>query len=328
MKALRKPMRDDDVVYVGVDVAKDTLAVFAEGVFEGEVENSLKGIRRLVRTIRKAVGKNADVRFAIESTGAYSLPIHLELDRLQEKACILNPAQIRHFAKSYGVLAKTDRIDARMIARFAVERSCKPTPVPSATRLALRDLVRTRSLLVKIRTMIATLRQTPLVGPTSRSILDEIDRFIGSKVKHLERELAEKMKEDSGILRVSKELQKVQGVGPVTATTIAVLVPELGTLGRRQAAALAGLAPQPRDSGPYKGQRKIGGGREELRHVLFMSALSATQWNPTIKACYSHLRDVKGKKHKVALIACMRKLFIHMDRVVAQFNKTSPETAS
>lgn len=328
MKALQKPLRVDGVLYVGVDVAKDTLAVFAEDVFEGEVENTRKGIGRLVRTVRKAVGKGADVRFAIESTGAYSLPIHLELDRLHEKACILNPAQIRHFAKSYGVLAKTDRIDARMIARFAAERSCKPTPVPSATRLALRDLVRTRGLLVKIRTMIATLRQTPLVGPTSRAILGEIDRFIGSRIKRLEREMAEKVKADPVILRVCRELEKVQGVGPVTATAIAVLVPELGTLGRRQAAALAGLAPQPRDSGPFSGQRKIGGGRGELRCALFMAAFSATQWNPTIKAFYRHLKDVKGKKHRVALVACMRKLFIHMDRVIAQLNKTSPETAS
>lgn len=328
MKAMLQSQRVTGVFYVGIDVAKDTLAVFADGVFEGEIENRKKGIGRLVRMVRKAVGKDADVRFAIESTGAYSLPVHLELDRLHEKACILNPAQIRNFAKSYGVLAKTDRIDARMIARFAAERSCEPSPVPSETRLALRDLIRTRSLLVKIRTMIGTLRKTSLVGPTSRSILGEVDRFIGTRIERLEREMAEKMKDDFGILRVSKELEKVRGIGPITATTVAVLVPELGTLGRRRAAALAGLAPQPRDSGPYKGQRKIGGGRDELRHAIFMSAIVATQWNPTIQAFYRHLRVVKGKKHMVALVACMRKLFIHMDRVIARLNENSTETAS
>lgn len=328
MKAKQQTHRVSGVLYVGIDVAKDTLSVFAEDVFEGEIENKNKGIGRLVRTIRRAVGKDADVRFVVEDTGAYSLPVHLELERLHEKACVLNPAWIRHFAKSHGVLAKTDKIDARMIARFAAERSCEPTPTPSATRLALRDMIRTRSLLVKIRTMIETLRQIPLVGPTSRSVLGEVDRFVESRIGRLDREISEKMKDDPGILRVSKELQKVQGVGPVTATTVAVLVPELGTLGRRQAAALAGLAPQPRDSGPFKGQRKIGGGRDELRHALFMSAFVATQWNPTIKAFYHHLKAAKGKKHMVALVACMRKLFIHMDRVIARLNETAPETAS
>lgn len=328
MKAMKQNECVPGVFYVGIDVAKDTLAVFAEGVFEGEVENRKKGVGRLVRMIRKAVGKDVDVRFALEDTGAYSLPVHLELERLHEKACVLNPAWIRHFAKSHGVLAKTDRIDARMIARFAADRSCEPTPVPSATRLALRDLIRTRSLLVKVRAMIETLRQMPLVGPTSRAVLGEVDRFVGARVERLDREMAEKMKGDPGILRVWKELQKVQGVGPVTATTVAVLAPELGTLGRRRAAALAGLAPQPQDSGPYKGQRKIEGGRDELRHALFMSALVAKRWNPTIKAFYHHLRDARGKKHMVALVACMRKLFIHMDRVVARLNETSPETAS
>ncbi len=327
MKAKQQTQCVSGVLYVGIDVAKETLAVFAAGVFEGEVENKKKGICRLVRAIRKAVGRDADVRFAIEDTGAYSLPVHLELDRLHEKSCVLNPARIRNFAKSLGVLAKTDRIDARMIARFAAERGCEPTPVPSATRLALRDLIRTRSLLVKVRAMIETLRQMPLVGPTSRSVLGEVDRFVESRIERLEREMAERAKDDAGLLRVSKELEKLRGVGTLTAMTVAVLAPELGTLGRRQAAALAGLAPIPRDSGPFKGKRTIGGGRDELRRVLFMAAFSATQWDPTIRAFYRRLRDVKKKKHMVALVACMRKMIVHMDRAVARLNETFPEAA-
>lgn len=315
------------VLYVGIDVAKDALAIFADGLFEGQIANTKRDIVRLVRSIRKFAREDADVRFAIEDTGAYSLPVHLELDRLREQVCVLNPARIRHYAKSLGVLAKTDKIDARMIARYAAECACEPTPVPSSARLALRDLLRTRSLLVKIRTMIETLRQLPLVGPTSRKILSEVDRFIETRIDRLDQEMSERTKDDADVLRVSKELEKLRGVGPLTATTIAVLAPELGTLGRRQAAALAGLAPIPRESGRFKGLRKIGGGRNELRRALFMAALSATRWDPTIKAFYHHLKNDKKKKHMVALVACMRKMFVHMDRVVARLNDTASETA-
>lgn len=328
MNTQQPSKRISGVLYVGIDVAKDTLAVFAEGLFEGEIENNRKAIARMVRSIRTQTGKGVDVRFAVEETGAYSLPVHLELDRLHEKVCVLNPVRIRHYAKFRGVLAKTDRIDARMIARYADECSCEPTSIPSSARLALRDLIRTRSLLVKIRTMIETLRQLPLVGPTSRKILSEVDRFIETRIDRLDQEMSERTKDDAVVLRVSKELEKLRGVGSLTATTIAVLAPELGTLGRRQAAALAGLAPIPRESGQFKGLRKIGGGREELRRALFMAALSATRWDPTIKAFYHHLKDEKKKKHMVALVACMRKMFVHMDRVVARLNETGSETAS
>lgn len=328
MNTQQPSKRISGALYVGIDVAKDTLAVFAEGLFEGEIENNRKAIARMVRSIRTQTGKGVDVRFAVEETGAYSLPVHLELDRLHEKVCVLNPVRIRHYAKFRGVLAKTDRIDARMIARYADECFCEPKSIPSSAHLALRDLIRTRSLLVKIRTMIETLRQLPLVGPTSRKILSEVDRFIETRIDRLDQEMSERTKDDADVLRVSKELEKLRGVGSLTATTIAVLAPELGTLGRRQAAALAGLAPIPRESGQFKGLRKIGGGREELRRALFMAALSATRWDPTIKAFYHHLKDEKKKKHMVALVACMRKMFVHMDRVVARLNETGSETAS
>lgn len=328
MKEHPKSIRDPNVRYVGIDVSKDKLAVFADGLFEGEITNGKKDICRLVRSIRKQVGNGTDILFAVEETGAYSLPVHLELDKLHEKVCVLNPARVRHYAKSRGVLAKTDRIDARTISYYAAECSCAPTPTPSATRLLLRDLIRTRSFLVKLRTMIATLQKLPLIGPTSRSILGEVDRFIESRIHRLEQEMTSRVRDDAHILRVSEELDKLPGVGSLTATTIAVLVPELGSLGRRQAASLAGLAPIAKESGLFKGRRTIGGGRSELRRALYMAAFVATQRDSTIKMFYEHLVGEKKKQHNVALVACMRKMFVHMDRVIAQLNKTSPETTS
>ena len=316
------------VLYVGIDVAKDKLDVFADGLFEGVVENTKKGVGRLVRTIRKAAGSQAEVRFAIESTGNYGLFVQLELERLHQKVCVLNPFRIRHYAIGRGVLAKTDRIDARMIRLYAVESGCEPTPAPTRARLTLRDLIRTRGLLVKVRTMIQTFLKLPLIGRTSRSILGEVVRFVQTRIARLDREIAAVMKDDPRIDQVAGALENIPGVGAVTSTTIATLVPELGSLGRRQAASQAGLAPIPRESGSFKGSRTIGGGRADVRRALFMAALVAKRWNPTIKAFYDRLVHERKKKPKVALAACMRKLFVHMDRVAARLDAGTEGHAS
>ena len=193
------------------------------------------------------------MRFAIESTGNYGLFVQLELERLHQKVCVLNPFRIRHYAIGRGVLAKTDRIDARMIRLYAVESGCEPTPAPTRARLTLRDLIRTRGLLVKVRTMIQTFLKLPLIGRTSRSILGEVVRFVQTRIARLDREIAAVMKDDPRIDQVAGALENIPGVGAVTSTTIATLVPELGSLGRRQAASLAGLAPMQELPLPYDG---------------------------------------------------------------------------
>lgn len=326
MKSSEQSKRDSGVVYVGIDVSKDSLAVYAEGLFEGDIPNTAKGIAGLVRKIRRQTGRERDVRFAFEETGAYSLPVLLELDRLHETACVLNPAQVRHYAKARGVLAKTDRIDARMIRYYAVECRCEPTPVPTGTRLELREMIRTRGLLAKVRTMLGALRSITRT-PACRRMLGEVVRFLDGRIAKMERELVAKAKEDAGIQRVAQELDKLPGIAPLTATTVATLVPELGSLGRRQAASIGGLAPVARESGRFKGQRKIGGGRAELRRALYMPALTAIRKDPTIKAFYEHLVNDGKKRKKVALAACMRKMLVHMDRVIARLNATTEPSA-
>lgn len=315
------------VVYVGIDVAKETLAVFADGVFENEIKNTKKDIARLAHQLRKSFGKTSKIRFAMESTGPYSLPIHLELNRLGEEVCVLHSTSVRLYAKAIGILAKTDKIDARTIAVYAADRDCEPTPVPPETVLRLRETLRCRNLLTKIRTMVMTLRLLPHGNPTCRMVLAKVERFLENQIKILDRDMLELSKGDDRIHRVSGELEKLPGVGTITAISVAVLAPELGSLGRRRAAGLAGLAPIAKESGMYKGLRTIGGGRSDLRRVLYMSALSALKWDPVIKAFFDRLVHEKKKKPKVAITACMRKMFVHMDRVIADLDESSKKVS-
>lgn len=326
MKSSEQSKTDSCVLHVGIDVSKDTLAVYAEGLFEGDVPNTKKGIASLVRGIRRQIGRDRAVLFAFEETGSYSLPVHLELDRLHELACVLNPARVRHYAIARGVMAKTDRVDARIIRHYAAECGCEPTPIPSQTRLELRDMIRARNLLSKVRSMIMCL-QTITRQSTCRTILGEVVRFVNTRITKLEREMVMKAKQDASIHRVAEELDRLPGIAPLTAATIATLVPELGTLGRRQAASIGGLAPVARESGRFKGLRKIGGGREELRRALYMPALTAIRRDPEIKRFYERLVDGRKKKKKVALTACMRKMLVHMDRVIGRLNASTGNPA-
>lgn len=317
MKSRVQIKHDSGILYVGIDVSKDKLAVYAGDLFEEEIDNTRRAIARMVKTIGRGVDR--PIRFVLEETGCYSLPVHLELDRLGQQVCVVNPSRVRHYAIGCGVMAKTDRIDARIIRRFAEANDCEPTPIPSETRMLLRELIRTRGLLVKIRTMIQTLRKMT-VSPSSRTLLGEVDRFLRTKIDKLEAEIVRHGKEDEEIERVSRKLDELPGVAALTATTIATLAPELGTLGKRRAASLIGLAPFVHDSGKYKGQRRIGGGRWDLRHALYMPVLTAVQKDATLRAFYRHLVDDRGKRKKIALAAAMRKMFIHMDRLIAGLN--------
>lgn len=327
MKDKPESKPDAGAFYVGIDVSKDKLAVCAGDLFEGEIENNRAAMGRLVRDLRRKASRGTAFRFALEETGYYSLDVHLTLDRLGQEVCVLDPASVRHYAIACKVMAKTDRIDARVIRRYAEETACEPTPVPSPTRLALREAIRTRSLLVKVRIMVQTLAKI-VSGTVCRTVLRDVDRFLAARILKVEQEMLERARDDARLNDVVECLSQLPGVGTLTATTVAALAPELGSLGKRRSAALVGLAPYPRESGRYKGQRKIGGGRADLRRALYMPALVAIQHDETLKAFYKRLVFDRKKKPMVALTAVMRKLFAHMDRVVAQRNEAAPETAS
>jgi transposase len=247
----------------------------------------------------------------LESTGGYERPVCQALWRAEVPVAVVNPKRIRDYARACGIMAKTDRLDAAVIARYAA--SLKPT-AQNQTNQELRDLSGRRRTLVAQRTA----EKNRLDHTLASQVRISIKRSIG----WLEREIARIESAITEVVRASPELSarrdaliSVKGVGDVTALHLLAEMPELGSLSRGAAAALAGVAPYNCDSGQMRGQRRIYGGRSTVRKTLYMATLVAVQFNPVLKQHYQQLRD-RGKCAKVALVACMRKLIIYLNSIV------------
>jgi transposase len=304
-----------DVVYVGIDVSKDTLAVNASEAFAATIPNKKKDIYKMVRMVRKAVGRDRAIVFVFEDTGRYSLPLLLELDKLGEKAHVANAARVRYFAKAVGVGAKTDPVDADVIRRYAEKIAPDPTPIPSDSLLLLKELFRTRALLVKVNSMIRSLIGAT-TGKLCGEILRDVVRLIERRIEKLDEEMVRTISSNDEMREMSDALAGIVGVGKTTAAAMLAGVPEIGTLGRRRAASILGLAPFVRQSGKWQGKACTGGGRSDARRCLYMPALSAAKRNPVLKSFYERL-VARGKPKNVALAAVMRKLVVHMESVAA-----------
>jgi transposase len=289
---------------IGVDISKDHLdACRWPGGETCRVSNDSAGHRRLIRWI------GADVaRVAFEATGAYHAAFERALHRADVPYSKLNPARVRRFAEAIGTNAKTDRVDARLIARMGAMLEPAPQQPRPAILAELHELQLARSALVRERTA-ATNRAGRLTLALLRhqhaTRLRQIERALGE----VDAAIAALIASDQGLARKAEILCSIPGVSMVTAAAILAEMPELGTLEAATAASLTGLAPFTRESGTCKGQAKIGGGRRDLRRALYLPALSAARFNPDLKAVYDRLR-AKGKPAKVALVAVMRKLVI------------------
>lgn len=284
---------------VGIDVGKAALDVAIDGVVGVErFANSAAGIRRLVCRL----GKVHSPRVVVEATGGY--------EELVLEACCdagiwvarINPRQARDFAKATGELAKTDAIDARLLALMGrmfgdrLRRHAAPAP----WQRELRDWLRRRGQVVV--TLQAHKQQAAMAPASVRRLMDRT-------MSALRRELAAIDAAMQALLRehASPAVRSAKGLGPIFQATMLSLLPELGHLSRRQIAKLVGVAPMNRDSGQSSGKRRIRGGRAPVRVALYMATLSAVRWDPTMRAHYQQLR-ARGKLAKVALVACMRKL--------------------
>ena len=298
-------------------MAKDSLSIDAGEWFKGEIENSTEAIRGALKKLTKRCVDDQVVCFCFESTGPYGERLFLECCEASVPACILNPAKVRHYAKAMSEAAKTDPIDARVIRLFAENKRPEPTPPPSAATIQLRKLVLTRNALMKSVVQLSGTQDT-VVGSPAGEVLAQAIAELRMKIKELDRLIAHTMAGDPRIAGLAAALVEIDGVGKLSAAKIVAMVPELGTLGRRRSAALAGLAPFTRDSGRCKGKTFISGGRAEVRRALFMPATVAIKHNPVLRAAYQNLRQ-NGKPYKVALTAVMRRLFQHMDAVAAQW---------
>ncbi len=260
----------------------------------------------------------------MEATGSYEAPLAAELGVAGVPTAVVNPRQIRDFARSVGMLAKTDILDARIIARFAATVQPIPRPVPDIEAQELGAIIARRRQVVEMLTA-----EKNRLGTAMKAVKPHIQAHIAWLEKELDdinTSLRQKVK-DSPIWREKDELlQSVPGVGPNLSITLLAEMPELGTSNRKQAAALVGVAPLNRDSGTLRGKRTSWGGRKTVRNALYMATLVATRYNPVIRAFYQRL-CASGKPKKVALTACMRKLLTILNAMLKNRTTWNSEVA-
>ena len=279
-----------DPRFLGIDVARDDLEVAVYPTAEGwRVPNTPAGHARLVQWAQA----HQPVRLVLEATGGHERAVDAALDAAGLPVVVINPRQGRDFARSRNVQVKTDRVDAQLLARFAAEVRPPLRPRPSAASRDLQDLVSRRRQLLTDR--VAEQQRHPLARPRAQADIDA--------------QIAAALQADPALGARATWLQSIPGIGPTASATLLAELPELGRLSRREIAALVGVAPFNRDSGTWRGQRRIAGGRAAVRAVLYMATVAATRANPVIRACYRRLRAA-GKPAKVALTACMRKLLV------------------
>lgn len=295
---------------VGVDVSKAALdyACLPKGS-SGRVTNTPSGITSLIRNLRKD-----QIQIVVmEATGGYHAALLTALHEVGIPVKVVNPRQVRDFARSMNWLAKTDKIDAAILAQFARSRELIPDLPRNPTLTRIEKLLLRREQLVSMITMEKGFREN-----TDGEIRQHIEGHITllkSQVKAMDAEIDATIKSEQALDSKSTLLQSVKGVGPVMAATLIASLPELGLLNRKEIAALVGLAPFNRDSGSFRGQRHIWAGRAKIRRVMYCAMRSAVIWNSTIKGWFEHFRS-KGKPYKVAVIACMRKLLIILNAMV------------
>lgn len=297
-------------VYVGIDIAKAELEVACRpGNETWTVANHAAGWADLVARLQPL----QPARIVLEATGGLEVPLVAELALHHLPVVVVNPRQVRDFAKALGQLAKSDRLDARVLAHFAQAVQPALRPLPSAEEAQLAALVTRRRQVVEM--LVAEKNRLNRSRP-------ELAARVRKHITWLEQELAElddeigRWLQQSPVWREQEDLlRSVPGVGSVTAQTLLAELPELGRLNRKQIAALVGVAPFNHDSGRQRGRRVIWGGRAQVRAVLYMAALSASRHNPVIRAFYLRLCQA-GKKPKVALTACMRKLLTILNAIL------------
>ena len=308
-------MKDPKIVHIGVDVSKDSLRLDGDTLFVGEVPNTAPTIRSMLKKLQKKVEEGEILHICLEATGPYGDLLVGECRKADIRVSVLNPAKVRHYAKAISETAKTDPIDARVIRCFAEARQPMTTPAPSEEEVELRKLVLAREALVKCSTELCGTLES-VEGSQAGSVLKQALAGIKKKITKLEHLIQETTKRNEKLSGLTATLCKITGVGEITVATTLAYVPEIGTLGRRRSASIAGLAPYIRDSGRFKGKTFISGGRPQIRRALFMPATVARVHNPVLKEVYERMR-ANGKPYKVVMTAIMRRLFCHMDAVAA-----------
>jgi len=307
--------------FVGIDVAKaEPEVVVRPSGARWTVTNNPAGLAQLQERLQAS----APSLIVLEATGGYEVAVVAALATAALPVVVLNARQVRDFARATGRLAKTDAIDAGVLAHFAEVVRPPVRPLPDTMTQSLQAWLLRRRQLVEML-LAEEQRRSRAPRPIQRQI-DQHVRWLRAQLGAVEKDLAQTLRESPVWREKDNLLRSVPGVGPVLTTTLLGDVPELGQLNRKQIAALIGVAPLNRDSGTYRGRRAVWGGRARVRATLYMATLTAARYNPVIRAFYERL-VAAGKPKKVALTACMRKLLTILNAMIARRTAWKPPVA-
>jgi transposase len=304
---------------IGIDVAKQYFDMHCLKTGQDRrMDNSTDGIRQCVALCNEIRPE----LIVMEATGGYELALASALQTEGFAVAVTNPRRIREFARAAGQIAKTDKLDARIIARFAATLEPMPTEQINENTQKLKALVARRSQLVGLHTAESNRLEHADARDIRRSI-NAVLKVIEAQLKTIDRQIEEHIRNTPQLQQRAETIDSVPGVGPTTAAMLVTELPELGRLNRRQIAALVGVAPIARDSGTFRGKRMTGGGRKNIRSRLFMPTLVAVRHNPVLKAYYVRLVG-QGKCKMVALVAAMRKLICILNTMIKKNQNWQP----
>ena len=302
--------KSKSIINVGIDVGKQFLDTYIhEKQIHWQEDNTPEGIKRLLRRLSYYRVE----RLVMEATGRYEFNLAEAVYSKGLPVCIVKPLRIRRFAGAMDQLAKTDKIDAAVIAEFAVKVEPEPTPRKSKNLIAIKSLIARRRQLISLRTQ--EVNRLGIMGKSLESSCRRIIKSINAEIDRVEKQLAKQINDQAEWADKQALLNSAPGVGKTLIYTLLADLPELGSLNKKEIAALVGVAPMNRDSGKLRGKRRVQGGRASVRTVLYMATLSATQCNPVIKDFYNKLVK-QGKHKKVAITACMRKFITMLNAMI------------
>ncbi|RNJ48015.1 IS110 family transposase [Methylocystis hirsuta] len=306
-------------VYVGVDVCKDWLDVYFHPLGKAlRIANDRHGLKHLKRACEGV----AIARLVLEATGKYHRQAHRSLHAAGLPVAVVNPLRSRLFAEAVGALAKTDRIDARMLALLGARLDPAAAPPAGEAMDGLQELVRARQSAVADKTALSNRAgeaETDFLRVELVQLIAEAERHIA----RLDEEIGRRIDTDERLAERFRILLSIKGVGPIAAMTLLSCLGEIGACSGKGAAMLAGLAPIARDSGDKNGQRRIRGGRAHVRTALYMAAVAAARWNPDLAAFYKRLRE-NGKAAKIAITAVMRKIVVLANVLIRENRQWTP----
>lgn len=291
-------------IYLGLDISKKKLDLAGPSIKHQSFDNAPEGITKLIELLQSSA---PSAYIVLEPTGGYERSVIIALERAKITVCRINPYQARAFATSMGKLAKTDKIDALMLARFGADRQPRPMSSYDEKQEDLRVMYDRRQQLIRLQTCESNRLETAI--PSMRKHLETSLKFIEKQLAEIELMISAYIASNTEMQKKVDRLTSVQGVGLQTATVVLAYMPELGKVSDKEAAALVGVAPYNKDSGKHSGHRSIRGGRRQVRNILYMASLSAVRYNPILKTFYERL-IAEGKPAKLALIAVVRKLIL------------------